>query len=41
MKKQRTKELQTVEIEGGKYTLTVERVKYLAEEFSYSIETEA
>ena len=41
MKKQRTKELQTVDIEGGKYTLTVERVKYLAEEFSYSIETEA
>lgn len=41
MKKQRTKELQTVEIEGGKYTLTVERVKYLAEEFSYSIETNA
>ena len=41
MKKQRTKELQTVDIEGGKYTLTVERVKYLAEEFSYSIETNA
>lgn len=41
MKKQRTKELQTVDIEGGKYTLTVERVKYLANEFSYSIETNA
>ena len=37
----RTKSLQTVEIDGGNYTLIAERVKYLANEFDYSINTNA
>ena len=41
MKKQRTKELQTVDIDGEKYTLIAERIKYLANEFDYSIDTTA
>lgn len=37
----RTKSLQTVEIDGGNYTLIAERIKHLANEFDYSIETNA
>ena len=37
----RTKSLQTVEIDGGNYTLIAERIKYLANEFEYSIDTQA
>ena len=37
----RTKSLQTVEIDGGNYTLIAERIKHLANEFEYSIDTQA
>ena len=37
----RTKSLQTVDIDGGTYTLIAERIKHLANEFDYSIETNA
>ena len=37
----RTKSLQTVEIDGGNYTLIAERIKHLAKEFEYSIDTNA
>lgn len=37
----RTKSLQTVEIDGGNYTLIAERIKHLANEFEYSIDTNA
>ena len=37
----RTKSLQTVEIDGGNYTLIAERIKHLANEFDYSINTNA
>ena len=37
----RTKSLKTVEIDGGNYTLIAERIKHLANEFEYSIDTNA
>lgn len=37
----RTKSLQTVEIDGVNYTLIAERIKHLANEFEYSIDTTA
>ena len=37
----RTKELDTVEIDGGNYVLIVARIRYLAEGFDYSIDTNA
>ena len=37
----RTKSLQTIEIDGGNYTLIAERIKHLANEFDYSINTNA
>ena len=37
----RTKSLQTVDIDGEKYTLIAERIKHLANEFDYSINTNA
>lgn len=37
----RTKSLETVEIDGKNYTLIAERIKHLATEFDYSINTEA
>lgn len=36
-----TDELETVEVEGGKYTLVVTRIKHLANNFDYEIETES
>ena len=37
----RTKSLQTVDIDGKNYTLIAERIKHLANEFDYSINTDA
>ena len=37
----RTKSLQTVDIDGEKYTLIAERIKHLANGFDYSINTNA
>lgn len=37
----RTEDLTTIEIDGGNYTLIVERIRFLAKNFSYSIDTNA